>query len=551
MENKTTISVCKNCQKDFVIEPDDFGFYERIGVPAPQLCPECRMQRRLAFNNLLSLHKRPCDLCGEDSISLFAPNARYKVYCQKCWWSDDWDPFEYGKDFDFSRPFFEQFDELLHEVPLLGLSLDYPSNINSPYNNECGPLKNCYLLFYGVECEETATGFYLVQAKNLLDTSLAMWSQWCYDCRNIAKNNRCIGVENTTESIDCAFLRNCRNCQNCFGSANLKNKKFVFFNEQLTKNEYETRIANYDLGSYAGYKKAKADAKTHWAKYPPKPIWMDFSVNCTGNYIFDSKNCQECYEVVGAEDGKYLSMITSGPVKNAYDITGWGENMTLCYECSGVGENVSDMLFCFESGINAHHCQYSKLSTGGAYHFGCVSIKKGEYCIFNKRYSREEYERLVAKIKIQMTNDKEYGEFFPMAISPHPYNETLANEFFPRGIEAEGEKRTYNITMRASELPDHISDVTPLILKNVIECGECGKGYRIIQMELDFLKQMNLPLPRRCPFCRIKEKFRAWVKQMRLVSRACRKCAAEFKTPYTNEEYPNILCIECWKQEYA
>jgi len=548
MENKKS---CKNCKNNFTIEPEDFVFYEKIKVPSPTLCPECRYQRRLTFTNLFGLHKRPCDLCGEDSISLFAPDAPYKVYCPKCWWSDAWDPFEYGKDFDFSKPFFEQFDKLLHEVPLLGLSLDYPKNINSPYNNHCGPLKNCYLCFFGVECEEAINGLYLVKVKNTLDTSLAMWSEWCYDSRNIAKNNRCIGVENTIESIDCAFLQNCRNCQNCFGSANLKNKKFVFFNKQLTKNEYETRIADYDLGSHAGYQKAKADARAHWAKYPPKPIWMDFSVHCTGNYVFDSKNCQECYEVVGAEDSKYLSMMTQGPIKNSYDISGWGENMALCYECSVVGENVSDMLFCFESGLNAHHCQYSKLSTGGAYHFGCVSIKKGEYCILNKRYSPEEYEKLKCLVIQHMKNNRTYGEFFPMAISPHPYNETLANEFFPRGAEAEKEQRTYLITMRASELPDHINNVTPLILKNVIECEKCQRGYRIIQMEFDFLKQMKLPLPQRCPFCRIKEKFRAWVKQMRLISRECGKCQTEFKTPYTKEEYPNILCIECWKQEYA
>jgi DNA-directed RNA polymerase subunit RPC12/RpoP len=45
METETRI--CQNCQKDFIIEPDDFGFYEKINVPLPTFCPECRYIRRL------------------------------------------------------------------------------------------------------------------------------------------------------------------------------------------------------------------------------------------------------------------------------------------------------------------------------------------------------------------------------------------------------------------------------------------------------------------------------------------------------------------------
>ena len=31
---------CQNCKKDFVIEPDDFLFYEKMKVPAPTFCAE-------------------------------------------------------------------------------------------------------------------------------------------------------------------------------------------------------------------------------------------------------------------------------------------------------------------------------------------------------------------------------------------------------------------------------------------------------------------------------------------------------------------------------
>ena len=48
---KSETKQCQNCKKDFIIEPDDFGFYEKIKIPPPTFCPECRMQRRLAWRN--------------------------------------------------------------------------------------------------------------------------------------------------------------------------------------------------------------------------------------------------------------------------------------------------------------------------------------------------------------------------------------------------------------------------------------------------------------------------------------------------------------------
>ena len=49
---------CQNCKKDFIIEPDDFSFYEKIKVPPPTFCPECRMIRRMAFRDYRVLYKR-------------------------------------------------------------------------------------------------------------------------------------------------------------------------------------------------------------------------------------------------------------------------------------------------------------------------------------------------------------------------------------------------------------------------------------------------------------------------------------------------------------
>ena len=40
MEYKSETKTCQNCKNDFIIEPDDFSFYEKMKVPAPTFCPE-------------------------------------------------------------------------------------------------------------------------------------------------------------------------------------------------------------------------------------------------------------------------------------------------------------------------------------------------------------------------------------------------------------------------------------------------------------------------------------------------------------------------------
>ena len=100
---------CQNCKKEFVIEPDDFAFYEKIKVPAPTFCPDCRMQRRFAWRNERTLYKRKSDAPGSQGeiFSIFSPDSDQTVYDHKTWWGDSWDAIYYGQNIDFNKPFFD------------------------------------------------------------------------------------------------------------------------------------------------------------------------------------------------------------------------------------------------------------------------------------------------------------------------------------------------------------------------------------------------------------------------------------------------------------
>ena len=116
---QTEMRECKQCQGTFEMTESDYQFLEKISptfagikyqIPSPTLCPDCRQQRRLSFRNERNLYRRKCDASGKDIIAMHSPDKPHRVYDQKIWRSDDWDPLKYGRDFDFSKSFTEQFD---------------------------------------------------------------------------------------------------------------------------------------------------------------------------------------------------------------------------------------------------------------------------------------------------------------------------------------------------------------------------------------------------------------------------------------------------------
>ncbi|MEK7140338.1 MAG: hypothetical protein AAB815_00985, partial [Patescibacteria group bacterium] len=144
---------CQNCKKDFTIEPEDFNYYEKIKVPPPTWCPECRLIRRLSCVNGWSLFWRNCDKCGKRTLSAFPPTQKITVYCQPCWWGDSWDGTEYAMDYDPNRSFFEQLKELSEKTPYPALETSYLTIKNSEYSNEIAHSKNCFMVICADRCE--------------------------------------------------------------------------------------------------------------------------------------------------------------------------------------------------------------------------------------------------------------------------------------------------------------------------------------------------------------------------------------------------------------
>ncbi len=237
----SSVQVCQNCKKDFEIRDEDLVFYDQIKVPSPLYCPDCRMQRRLAFRNERILYKRACDLCKKDGVSLYPKGTPFPVYCHQCWWGDGWDPIVYKMDYDKSKPFLEQFGELKNKVPRISLLVI--DSINSDYTNNAGDNKNCYLIFAAENNEDCMYSRLVHHCKTSIDCVSTYESELCYECVDCKKCFRCLFSERLQDCIEILFSFDMRNCQNCIFCTNGRNLNYCIENVQYTKEEYEKKKA--------------------------------------------------------------------------------------------------------------------------------------------------------------------------------------------------------------------------------------------------------------------------------------------------------------------
>jgi len=583
---------CQNCKEKFTIEPEDFEFYEKMKVPPPTFCPECRLQRRFMFKNERTLYKRSCGFCEKPIVTTFSPKSPYKVYCEPCWWSDKWGAKEYAMDYDPNRNFLEQFKELQKKVPYPALLNDYLFNKNSEYVNHTGYIKDGYLIFNAGYCENVLYSSILDQIKDSMDILSARELELCYQDINCQKCYQTFYSEDCNGCHDVYFSKNLGNCQNCFGCVDLKNKKYNFFNQQLAKEEYEKKVKEYTLGSFKILEKVKRESYDFWEKYPVKFMHGQMNQNVSGDYIYESKNAHSMYMARFVEDGKYCQLVTMAPCKDVMDYTEWGEGAELVYEGVTVGGGASNVRFSFACWLpNTINVEYSMFNRSCQNIFGCVGMSKKENCILNKQYNKEEYKKLRKKIIVSMNEnpyvDKKgrkykYGEFFPYDLSLFDYNETIANEFSPlskeeiieRGLRfREPVRPDYEVTLPIDQIPDSIDEIEESILKEVLGCAECSRPFRLVKAELKLLKRFGFPVPRKCPDCRYLEQM-SRINSPKLYHRTCQcagkksengiytntglshqphkddqHCPNEFETSYSPDKKEIVYCEKCYQDE--
>lgn len=565
---------CKQCGVDFVISDGDFAFYKKISpifkdktfeIPAPTLCPRCRNQRRLGVRNVINLYKRRCDLCRKDVISMYSPDKdTLKVYCSGCWWSDKWSHKDYALEYNPNKSFVEQVSQLKNSVPVPALM--HAGSENSDYINLSNDNKNCYLVFLSGRNEDVYYAYWAEDSKSCTDVTYISFCELCYESINLGNCYNVNWSVNCGNCRDSYFIEDCASCSDCILCSCLSHKQFCYKNQQLTEEEYKKKrseiLENIET-KLDDYKKEFQQIIISKAKKYSQMLRCE---NCSGDNIYDSKNCQACFKTSKSEDCKYCYDVVNA--KDSMDVTGFGIPIELVYESQNIGLGSGRCAFIsfayqLADSYYSEHCYYSKNL------FGCVGAKNhAEYCILNKQYQKDEYDKLVAEIIADMQKRGEWGEFFPANFSSFGYNETMANIYYPMTKE-EAVKLGYFWQDISNDIEFSGTPYEPLpvveykkdeterrkILSSVLKCEKSGRPFKILPQELLFYIRNGIPIPRRHYAVRMMDRL-SLINQNDLYHRQCMcegdckqhegRCENYFKTTYPPEKPEKVFCERCY-----
>jgi len=565
--------ICTHCQAAFVIGSDEQAFIasiapviggERFELPLPSQCPRCRQQQRLVWRNERKLYRRTCDLTGQEVVSMYSPDKPYPVYANDVWWSDAWDPFAYGQDVDFSRPIMDQIAELQAKVPKAAAAR--MDATNSDFCNNVWHLQDCYLCFNMGYGQDSAYCDECYHNQDLYDSYITYRSEKTYEAIHNNKMNSSAFTHLCARSYNVFLSVNCRESSDLILCSNLHKQQYCIRNVQYTKEEYERRKAELQLGSRSSLDAlvAEWDELRQTAVYAPDNNhhveWV------RGDYVVRSKNCVDCFFCAYGENLRYIFKL-DGEGKDSQDIDYCAE-LERCYtgiQIAGYQNLFSVSMYYGSDNLYGYSCRNTKNC------FGCVGLRNQEYCILNKQYSKEEYELLMPKIIAAMQEQGTWGEFFPVKMALFAYNESAAQLYYPlerqAGLDSGAQWLDVDYTPQyEGEAYQPLDDIAVYreneeerakLLAGVLRDRDDSKPYRITAKELAFYLDMNLPIPTKHPDNRYAAR-RAKVNAPVLYERDCRcqgechqhegKCGTTFETSYDPERTERTFCQACYNE---
>lgn len=278
---------------------------------------------------------------------------------------------------------------------------------NSDYCTHSDGNKNCYLLFAANFNRDCLYGGIILNSEDSVDCEVIDHCQQCYMCVDAENSYECRYSQDIKNCNECHFCYNAVGSRNCFGSTNLRQASYVWFNEQLNREEYERRLKAFDWKSPEHIRMALERLEQEKLKVPHVFARQLNTEQCTGDYLTNSQNTYHSFLVSNAQDGAYL-----------YDA--W--NTKDCMDCMFV-DGAEFSYECFSYGLDSYNCNFSnyvRVSSDLEYCelcfsctncFGCIGLQRKEYHILNQPYSPEDYVKRVAEIKTALRAEGLYGRY--------------------------------------------------------------------------------------------------------------------------------------------
>ncbi len=537
----------------WMLTDTEIDWCKKFNVPPATVSPETRWKHHGVWYVGYQYWYQSHPETRKPIICTVHPATGIKVLPDKEWFEKDF--LSHGREYQLDRPFFEQWRELQLAVPMPA-SRNHVEPVNSIAFVSQGDEDS-----YFVGASKTKRTYYAHAAMDVEDCAEVYESSKLQECFNVADSSRlhrCSFVRASYDCLNSSFLFDCRNCEFCFGATNKRNKKYLWWNEQLTKEEWEKRRAEVDLGSRAVVSEQMQRFRTFVRE---RAVWPenfnDHAIDSTGEYLFKTTRVMDSYLCgEGAIDQYFCNFSFGQSENNAF--TGYPVNGSDMYSCASISGRRQK--FCFLT-IRSENMEYCMLCYNCTDCFGCIGLQRKQFCIFNKQYTEEEYWKRVDALRCTMLDRGEYGEFYPAGFSPSYPGDSGAMywfgatkeelkkmgvmEFEPESLGAIGEELADPSKMRnVSELPDYVRDLTDDWIGVPLFDPVANRRFAMIRPEVEFYRRMNVAPPTKHFTARLKD---LWVEvnQGSFMETTCTACGKALRVA-KNAGHPErkILCIE-------
>ncbi|MBU0531083.1 MAG: hypothetical protein ABIG32_00870 [Candidatus Uhrbacteria bacterium] len=544
---------CELTGEKWMMDQTEIDWYRKFNVPPSDRAPYTRWKIRAGFfMGAQILHNTDCKT-GQPLLTHIHPATNWKVMNDRDWHQEDFSSL--GQEIDLKAPVFDQMLKLSELVPI-NASRNFLEPVNSVALCSLGD-ENSYFCV-GTQSKRS---FYCTDGLEYEDSMEVFLSGQVVRSYNVLHSYRISDSRAVRESRDCFncnFIFDCRNCEYCFGAWNKRNKKYLWWNEQLSEAEWKKRFNEIDLGRRSVFQENFDQFKE---AIKNQAIWPEnFNVkseSSSGEYLTDCVDCNHAYY---------------GEKANHASWGCWYNNARDCYQCDGpfasdcyefsVMIKCQDCKFCWtcsesigcEYSINCYNCENC---------FGCIGLKRKKFHIFNKKYSEKEYWSRVDELKCAMLECGEYGKFFPWTFSQSYIPDTGGRWIF--GMEIDDYDKyglpDYNLSDAGAfgplaerlnqardpaDIPDSVDDADESWVNVPILDKELGRPYSVTANELQYCKKYRVPISQH----HFSNKMWPVFLEMNLAvadQQTCGQCGLKINVA-RNKAYPKrtVYCHDCY-----
>lgn len=502
---------CALTGEKWMMTDEEIGWYKKFNVPSSTYSPKARLWQLGAYYSTFQWWWNKHFETGAPVLTYVHPASGIKVLPDKEWFAKDFGSTHL--DFNVERPFFESFRQLQLRIPV-----NATRNRKEPENAITSFSMGDKDSFFVSGCISKNCLYCLdsLEAEGCVDCNSGVNVTECFRVNHSSRLHRCMYTFESYDCIESAFLFDCRNCEHCFGATNKRNKQYIWFNEQLSKEEWTRRVQELNLGSYKTFEETR---RRFFALIEDGSVWPEnFDVGTTssiGDYLLKCSDCRfcsfgidahknySCYGLYNAEENAYSTAVASG-----HNFHSWAVESSHCRFSMSV--------------FRCDDCEYSFNCYDCTHCFGCVGLQRKSFCIFNKQYSEAEYWQKIDELKCAMLDRGEYGQALPAAFSfayfpeggPMFYLGAELSDWDRLGmqkfaIDADGAfgesrlegKQIYQI----EDLPDDIKELSDEWIGRPIMDREIKRPYTLLKAEVEFYRKYGLPAPRQHFTSRIRD----------------------------------------------